>query len=192
VPIRSVLLLSGPLAVGKTAVRDQLAQRFDFAPVRSSQYLRARADERQLSIARESLQELGDALDTETDYRWVIDSVAMPAMAQNPSQSLWLVDAVRKPRQIHHFRKQFGAAVFHAHLFADEEILRARYVSRQSMQGESADPTPYEEAINHENERSARSLIDLADLALDVGALSPAEAAKRVFEALRKKFGGSS
>jgi hypothetical protein len=186
VHIRSLLLLSGPLAVGKTAVRDQLVEQFGFAPVRSSQYLRARANEKHLPVTRESLQELGDALDIQTDYRWPIDGVATPAIAQNPSRALWLVDAVRKPRQIHHFRQEFGAVVFHAHLFAAEEILRARYISRQFMQGESADPTSYEEAIDHENERSTRSLIALADLALDATDLPPTEAAERIFQALQK------
>ena len=57
------------------------------------------------------LQDLGDSLDVATDYRWLIDDFARPAIELNPDQGRWIVDAVRKTRQIQHFREAFGDAV---------------------------------------------------------------------------------
>jgi AAA domain len=184
--VRSLLLLSGPLAVGKTAVRDQLVLTYGFSYLRSSQYLRACADRAGRSNDRKSMQNLGDRLDAETDYRWLIDDVALPAILNNPAQALWLIDAVRKARQIEHFRSAFGRAIFHVHFTAPESVLMGRYESRQRAQGDLADPTPYEMAIDHENERSARALIALADVVLDLSHLSADEAAQAVIGALKK------
>jgi hypothetical protein len=38
------------------------------------------------TIDRPTLQELGDRLDLETDYRCLIDEVAVPAIAAHPTQ----------------------------------------------------------------------------------------------------------
>ena len=127
---RCVLLLSGPLSVGKTAVRAVLVSSHGFSNLRSSEYLRSVAKIRGLSTDRRILQEIGDGLDMSTDYRWLIDDVAYPVMEDNPSQGLWIVDAVRKLRQIEHFRNRFGATVHHIHFTASEEVLRARYYVR--------------------------------------------------------------
>ena len=186
---RCVLLLSGPLSVGKTAVRAVLVSSHGFSNLRSSEYLRSVAKIRGLSTDRRILQEIGDGLDMSTDYRWLIDDVAYPVMEDNPSQGLWIVDAVRKLRQIEHFRNRFGATVHHIHFTASEEVLRARYYVRQKAQGSDADLTPYEVAIDHDNERAARSLAKSADLLINLGVTSPLDAAGTI---LRTLTGGCS
>lgn len=173
---RCIFLLSGPLAVGKTAVRLELVSQHAFAYLRSSEYLRALAKAKGLTPERLILQDLGDNLDVATDYRWLIDEVACPAIASSPGQSRWIVDAVRKTRQIEHFRDAFGDAVRHIHFTASEEILRARYEARQKSQGRAADMTPYEAAIDHDNERAARGLIGCANVVINLEEVSPSAA----------------
>ena len=51
--------------------------------------------------------------------------------------------------------------------------MRARYEARQKVQGGAADMTPYEAAIDHDNERAARALIDCADVVIILDDVSP-------------------
>jgi len=176
--MRRILLLSGPIAVGKTAVRDVLVHDYGFEALRSSGYLRTIAAERGLKDERASLQELGDELDRSTDFRWIVERVALPAMLANEHQDYWLIDAVRKEQQIKHFRSACAdqGAVFHVHLMAPEAIIRDRYNARCSP----GDSSTYEFACDHDNERSARALVSTADFVCDTQNLSAAQCADRV------------
>jgi chloramphenicol 3-O-phosphotransferase len=175
--IKSLVLLSGPIAAGKTSVREELLARHGYHYVRSSAYLMDLASKQGQFEARTSLQDLGDRLDSETDYRWVLDEVARPAFAADPSKLRWLVDAVRKRRQVEHFRDAFGLAVTHVHLTAPEEILERRYTTRLST---AKDATPYKIAIQHENEVASRRLVEIADLILDTSTSTPLELARLI------------
>jgi adenylosuccinate synthase len=179
-----IVLLSGAVAVGKTTLRQELLSSHGFDYVRSSGYLMQLAKERGMAASRTALQDLGDELDMATDYRWVVDDVARPAIAVSPHQQLWLVDAVRKERQVSHFRDAFAGRVLHVHLHADECVIRARYEARQIASAEQADFTPYDVAVQHENEVLSRALISRADLVIDTSAVSPAESAERIKAAL--------
>ncbi len=161
-----VLLLSGPVSAGKTTLRDLLLARYVFGSIRSSAYLRELAAKQTTGTARHDLQELGDGLDRKTDYRWVLDDVALPAMEATTHIRRWLFDAVRKKRQVEHFRDQFKQRVFHLHLTAPETVLRERYESRLR---ENGDPVrgAYERAVVHENEHESRSLIAIADAVIE-------------------------
>lgn len=86
-----------------------------------------------------------------------------PALRAAPEQMRWLFDAVRKERQVDHFRSTYGRAVFHVHLTADEKTLKLRYDARAAS---ICDTTPYEQAVVHDNERCARRLVNYADLVL--------------------------
>lgn len=159
-----LLLLSGAIGSGKTKVACELIKNFGFVKIASSGYLsslipaeeRKEGDER-----RQQLQELGDRLDDETGYRWIVDPVATQAIQDSPDTQNWLVDAVRKKRQVELFRERFGILVRHVHLTASEEVLRSRYAQKGS---------DYDAVITHPNEVNARSLESLADLALDTSA----------------------
>jgi hypothetical protein len=182
--IETLVLLSGPLAVGKTAVRDELVTAHGFDYVRSGRYLLRKAECEALDVRRRGLQDLGDELDRRTDYRWLLDDVAVPGFESNPNIHRWIVDAVRKTRQIEHFRNAFGDTVFHAHLTAPEDVLEARYLARQAGTGDDADPTTYKAAVSHENEVASRKLITFADLVVDVSLIGPAAAALKIMTAL--------
>jgi len=172
-----LVLLSGPLAVGKTSVRQALVDTHHFDYVRSSAYLKALSSQRLASEGRTGLQNLGDELDQLTDYRWLLDSVAIPAFERAPSRRRWLVDAVRKLRQVEHFRNACSNSVLHVHLTADESFLRERYGSRPSS---SAELVPYQIAVQHPNEIASRELRSFADIVLDTGVLTPAQVAQQI------------
>lgn len=164
---KTLLILSGPIAVGKTTLRNWLVSNCGFCSLSSSTYLRAIATERGLLPSRTNLQILGDDLDDETDFRWVVDAVAVPAIRSKPSVSRWLFDSVRKRRQLEHFRAAFGESVLHAHLTAPEPVLRARFEQRKDSDTRGVDAAGYESAISHPNELEARSLVLTADIVVD-------------------------
>jgi adenylosuccinate synthase len=174
--IHRVILLGGPICGGKSSVAAELLSEFGYHKISSSNFLR-----KQLGAAllteneRTLLQNAGDQLDEETDYRWVVDQVALPTVAANSDQKLWLFDAARKPRQVEHFRKAFGQALLHCHIAASEAALRKRYEERTS----SVD-TPYSVACAHPNEIAARALSHLADEIFLTDELSAREIARRI------------
>lgn len=182
-----VVLLSGPVSVGKTTLRDLLMSDQGFGAIRSSAYLRKVAAKQNGSSGRLDLQELGDALDLQTDYRWVVDLVARPAMAGEPGTRRWLFDAVRKKRQVEHFRAAFGAAVFHLHLNAPEDVLRQRYDRRLMEQGQPVEGA-YDRAVAHDNEQQSRGLIQFADATVETYPASSEEVLARALAAIRQKL----
>ena len=177
-----LVLLSGTMAVGKTTLREQLVLKHGFDYVRSGRYLLDMAEREALDGSRRGLQDLGDELDRKTDFLWLLLDVAIPGFQASPDRTRWLVDAVRKPRQVKHFRDAFGPTVLHVHLTAPDEVLKARYESRRFAMGEGADPMPYEIAIAHDNEVASRGLISIADLVIGMNTVTPEDAATRVLE----------
>lgn len=161
-----LLLISGPIAVGKTTLSDYLISSCGFDRIRTGSFLNDLALQHGKPTDRRALQELGDRLDQETDYEWVI-KVARDAMSAKTSQRLWLFDSVRKRRQVLHFRKVFQNTVCHLHLDAPKEILRERYQNRKKEGDQAGNAHSYESAIAHPNEIEARSLIEIADIIFD-------------------------
>lgn len=179
--MKRLLLLSGPMACGKTSISEMLQARYGFLPVSSGAYLRAELAARNQVLDRHNLQELGDALDGETDFSWLIDSVAIPVITVRPDVDNWLLDAVRKPHQLELFRLRFEGAVRHVHLLASETELKRRYALRNPHQ-----LSHYEADVLHPNEQSARSLAALADRMLDTEALTPSDIADQIMEIWEK------
>lgn len=170
-----LILLSGPIAVGKSRVAAQLVGRHDFERISSSAYLRKHVVASYGEGCRRSLQDVGDALDAATDFRWLIDDVALPMFARSGrGRDRWVLDAVRKQRQVDHF-KEIEVDVRHVHLTASEATLRSRYEHRKSR-----DDINYDDAVIHPNERAARSLIDIADFVLSVEGRSSADIANLI------------
>lgn len=175
-----LLLLSGPVAVGKSAVAAELIESYGFKKISTGNFLLEVVKARVVYGSRTALQEVGDALDVETDYRWVVDSVATPAISGNPNVARWLLDSVRKQRQVSHFKSSYGDKVFHVHLTASESSLQERYDSRISGGGEYAGNTPYQIAILHPNEVASRQLLSVADALINVELFTPKEIAKEI------------
>lgn len=172
--VQRLILLSGAVGAGKTSIANTLIAQFEFKKIGSSDYLLSLIPPAELKEGderRRQLQELGDHLDHTTDYRWIVDPVATGAIARAPLVSNWLVDAVRKKRQVEHFRELLGSNLRHIHLTAPEAVLRARYTERGGN---------YDEAIAHSNEVNARSLITIADDVIHTTEASPHDIAEHI------------
>jgi adenylate kinase family enzyme len=63
-----LILLSGPIAVGKSALAKELIADHRFKRISSGAYLTEAAKINNLDQSRRGLQELGDSLDLESDY----------------------------------------------------------------------------------------------------------------------------
>lgn len=179
--MKRLLLLSGPMASGKTSVSVNLQERYGFVPISSGSFLRQKLTAQNHPLDRHRLQELGDALDRDTDFSWLIDSVAIPAIQSQPEAENWLLDAARKPRQVELFRNRFLGAVRHVHILAPESVLLQRYAERGLDH-----LAQYHAAILHPNEQSARSLAGLADKILDTDKLNPSEITDQIMEIWEK------
>ena len=177
-----LILLSGPIAVGKSAVTKILVRDHGFQQIRSSTYLKKVAKARGIDDERSSLQDLGDELDEKTDYSWVVTEVVLPLVDKDGLLGRkWIFDSVRKERQIEHFRSKFGASILHVHLLAAEDLLRFRFVERAKYEG--LDWAKYESLINHSNEVSARSLHAVADLVIDNSDINAFDCAQKIINA---------
>ncbi|MDD1965902.1 AAA family ATPase [Pseudomonas putida] len=179
--MKRLLLLSGPMASGKTSVSASLQKIHGFVPISSGSFLRAQLAARNEPLDRHRLQELGDSLDESTDFSWLIESVANPAIQDQPAVENWLLDAVRKPRQVELFRLRFGDAVRHVHITAPETVLQQRYAARGAT-----DLNEYIASVAHPNEQSARSLAGFADKTLDTEEYTPLEIADQIMDIWEK------
>lgn len=162
-----ILLLSGPAAAGKSTICELLKNDHGFVAIKSSQYLRSLVRPPKRDVTRALLQEIGDRLDVETDFNWLVDDVAIPQMAALQNQQLWFVDSVRKPEQISRFSEAFPRQVLHCHITAPDEILKTRLLSRSTAVDNIAYERTFEEHVKHPNENSARSLDKIAALVID-------------------------
>lgn len=180
----SLILLSGPVAGGKSAVATALLDGHGFRRISTGGHLVTVAEERGIPVGRTELQNLGDALDIETDFLWPVD-VTIRQMQSASESKLWLLDAVRKERQVHHFRKAFQGVVLHVHLTASEEIIRARYEQRIASGHAYGVDTSYEEMLLHPNEVASRDLQKIADLCIDTGSSPPNSIAISVVDYLK-------
>lgn len=179
-PISKIVLFSGPIAAGKTSLRNYLVNHFGFRVIKTSEYLVKIAASCGISPNRKNLQDLGDRLDNDTNYKWIIEDVAIPIISLEPGKN-WIVDAVRKKEQVALYKSLIEASVIHAHITAPEAILLQRYNSRMAMDG-SSEAASYEAATNHENERNARSLDSIADLIVNMHELSIIAASQLIVE----------
>lgn len=169
------------MASGKTSVAVALQEGYGFVGISSSAFLRELLAARNTPADRQHLQELGDSLDKATDFSWLIESVASPVIDAQPHIDNWLLDAVRKPRQVELFKLQFAGLVKHVHFTASETVLQQRYIERGR-----GDLAQYQAAVMHPNELSARSLDALADEVLDIEAFTPLEIADQILNAWEK------
>lgn len=185
--MKILLLLSGPSAVGKTTISSALQDAHRFLKVSTSKYLKNVTLEKGLVPSKSTLQELGDELDEQTDFAWVANDVAAPAFANAVGDERWLLDSVRKRRQVEIFRRRYGDAVFHLHLYAPESILRGRYEARAEIETPDEEITPYEQAAAHPNEVAARSLHEIADQSFDTSSVSSELVIEVIIEECRKR-----
>ena len=70
---KQVVLLSGPVASGKTTLVQALVEKYAFHPFKTRQLIQA---VKNVKSERRALQRAGDVLDRQTDGKWIADAIA--------------------------------------------------------------------------------------------------------------------
>lgn len=138
-----VIAISGPVAVGKSMLADEVVRRFDVERISTSRILKdlGTPDERQKLI------DAGKKLDVETDGRWVADGVQKMLSGIKRAPQVFLIDAVRTEQQVKHLREKFGSRFLHFHVVAPVAVCAERYAKR----AKTADAAMEYEAIRRDS-----------------------------------------
>ncbi len=129
---RRIVVLSGRVGVGKSALAAGLEGEFSFVRMSTRNLLIKRLGEG--ATGRRDLQAAGAELDIQTRGRWVCDQLAQE-LHDHPDTADVVVDAVRITPQIEALREAYGPSVVHVHLTATEAVLEARYTGRDAAHG---------------------------------------------------------
>lgn len=173
-----IVLLSGEIAAGKTAVATELETQFRYRRIRSGDYLARVARSRGLLIDRRGLQELGDLLDQETQGSWIAE-VARNQICETLDADHWVLDSVRRDFQVHRFREVLGADVIHVHLMAADNILNSRFHSR--AKGDDRDSgADYAQVKTSETEQHTKGLGGIADISVNSGTITSGQIARLI------------
>src|SRR5713226_1403555 len=107
--MEGVIVLSGPIGVGKSSFAKALAECFSATKVGTRGYILRRTG---CDNERRALQNAGDTLDAQTGGAWVADSVAEAALAAG-ADAVLLLDSARIAPQVQALRARFPDRVFH-------------------------------------------------------------------------------
>ena len=168
-----IILLSGPVASGKTTLGDSLVSRYGFVRFKSRELIHTLL---KTQPERAALQGGGDALDRKTGGRWIADTLARELL-DRPMDAMVLVDSVRIARQVKAIRKAFGPRVTHVHLTAPIDELARRYRDRPKALKELPS---YRQVRSNPTEKNIESLTRLADVVVDTHRSTPEEVVIRV------------
>jgi adenylosuccinate synthase len=161
--IKLILVLTGPIASGKTTLSKDLIERFGFIPFKTNELLKNLADGK-MRQERESLQKFGEALDRKTKGGWVRDGLSR-FITNLPEGAMIVVDAARIDEQIEQIRNSFGQRVVHIHLTAPYEVLAKRFKQRKTKSFKEA--TSYEAVHKDPTESEIESLAEIADVVIN-------------------------
>ena len=162
-----IVVLSGPVAVGKSAFAGALSTRFEVTKVSTREFIRRRCG---TSDDRGELQRAGERLDKETGGAWIVEAVRTVAEGA-PAGCLTLVDSVRIPAQLRALREAFGCELLHVHLTASDQVLRGRYAGRTHATREF---DTYDKVQASPTEAGVGDLAGIADVVADAGKSDPA------------------
>lgn len=159
---RRIVLLSGPIASGKTALADTLVERFGLLRFKTRELLVRLAPKTE--VERLALQQAGERLDTRTKGTWLGEALVRELANEPDQERNVIVDAVRIENQIEAIRERFGAHVVHVHLTAPQTILAKRYSKRR---GAVRELKTYAEATKDRTEARIEALAEIADIVID-------------------------
>jgi adenylosuccinate synthase len=168
--IQRVVLISGKVSSGKSALARGLSEQFGFRIARTRDILLKRA--RKTAMPRLALQRIGDGLDRTSEGKWVLDGLLQFIQAAEEDQSL-VVDSVRTANQIEKVREAFGKIVTHIHVTAPPEVLERRYFDRYH---DRLDHEPsFSKVQSNRTERTIESLAAIADVVIDTNRCTEAD-----------------
>ena len=160
---RLIVVVSGPVAGGKSSLAKALAKRFNGARLSTRELLMPRLTPGQ-APTREALQKIGADLDEETEGSWVADRFSRRIF--DASESLAVVDSVRIAGQIEAMRRAFGSEVRHVHITASRETCAKRYEERRAR-AEVKEAATYSDVVSDPTEAQVDSLGPMADISVD-------------------------
>ncbi len=155
--VRQIIVLSGPIASGKSSLASQLAARFGAEIFKSNRLIRVHRPK--IRDERQALQRAGESLDRKTKGTWVAEAL-FRLVGDLPEDALVVVDCVRIERQIDAIRSAFGVRVHHIHITASNEELEKRYSNRR---GHITELPKYSDVLRSRTERNVGKLANIAD-----------------------------
>lgn len=173
---RIIVLLSGPIAAGKTTLCNELVSRFGFTVFKTRELIQELISD--VPSERGPLQKAGEVLDQKTNGEWIADALARK-VHQGESNGNIVVDSVRIKNQIDSVRRAFGSQVVHIHLRADDNILERRYDQRKGAARIKELPW-YDEARQNPTELAVATLGAYADVLIDTGRCTNSDVTVRV------------
>lgn len=166
-----IVVLSGPICSGKSALAEKLENRHRARVIKTRDLIRLQVPN--VKEERGALQRAGEKLDRADEGAWVNTALArfieQTQYGSTPS-GLFVVDSVRIAGQLEAIRKGYGTAVYHVHLTADEEELKKRYAERRTKTKEF---NSYEAVKRSKTERNVGQLADLADIVVATDRCTP-------------------
>jgi adenylosuccinate synthase len=172
---RVIVLLSGPIAVGKTTLCDELVSRFGFQVFKTRELIQVL---KKVPTERGALQKAGEALDRSTNGDWIAKALGLKVQESKIIDNI-VVDSVRIKKQIDGVRRAFGTQVIHIHLTASIEELEKRYNARK-LKAHIEELPSYAEAREDPTERGVESLGKSADVVIDTGRCTDSDIVVRV------------
>lgn len=162
--VKQIVLLSGPVASGKTTLAEQLVDRFGFKLIKTWQLLTEL--EPDVPRDRESLQALGEKLDSATNGEWVAECLGRFSLRLRDEARI-VVDSVRIQEQIDSVRRGFAqfTNVTHLYLDAADEDKVQRYASRRRADIQELDS--YESVQKNSTEKNVVKLAQKADVVIN-------------------------
>lgn len=174
---RKIVLLSGHVAVGKSALAAALGERFGVYLFKTREII---ARLKNVKADRKALQAAGEALDRETDGEWVASELRKFLEDLAPVDAddcVVVVDAVRIRAQGDAVRRAYGRMVVHVHLTASEAARAERFEERNA---EVREVTSYAEVLKNRTERQVDTLHEIADVVINTERSSLADDVVRV------------
>src|SRR4051812_8167924 len=173
---RRIVVVSGPVAGGKSHLARALADRFDGIRFSTRELLLPGLAPKE-PPTRAALQRIGADLDASTSGRWV--AARLSRRIYDAGQELVIIDAARIPEQVEGLRRAFGREVRHVHVGASRETCAARYESRREH-AEVQESASYQDVIADPTEARIGEMAPMADIAIDTDRVGPEDVVIRV------------
>ena len=157
-----IVLLSGPIGSGKSALVRQLEERYRAKIIKTRELILKKLP--RTKPERAALQRAGQRLDVKDGGAWVGEALQRTIETHSGGQTPrghFVIDAVRIHGQIAAIRKAYGTDVHHIHLTAPEKELERRYRERNRDGDQTVD---YDALKRNRTEREIERLAEIADI----------------------------
>lgn len=173
---RTIVLLSGEIASGKSTLCSALETRFNFHVVKTRELIQRLQS---VPSERKALQRAGESLDRRTKGEWVGDALGKVVAELEDSRSV-IVDSVRIKKQIDSVRRAFGMTrVVHVHLTASR-AKREEWYEKRMPHARIVEAPTYAEASSDATESKVARLGKSADVVINTERCSQEDVLVRV------------